>query len=109
MIGVDYGRGYERQCRVVDGLDHAVGDERPTEFDAVVQRHVDVAIDRVIPRRRHWRGMLAAEQEDAKSKREQAHFHSISVCSLMPSHQLQGRHPNLKRTQDVGALVGCMQ
>jgi hypothetical protein len=28
---------------------------------------------------------------------------------LMPSHQLQGRHPNLKRTQDAGALVGCMQ
>ena len=31
-----------------------------------------------------------------------------SVC-LMPSHQLQGRHPNLNRTQDAGALVGCMQ
>jgi hypothetical protein len=28
---------------------------------------------------------------------------------LMPSHQLQGRHPNLNRTQDAGALVGCMQ
>ncbi len=27
----------------------------------------------------------------------------------MHSHQLQGRQSNLKRTQDVGALVGCMQ